>query len=389
MTSAPTTKSNALGYLASFGVVLVFVLGVWAGRFTAGYPIKRALAYWDLAANLGTMADNNDDHAVRTAAYLDPAAAQRDMYRYTWVMPNTPAPFLGTLTQEADINGVHVTGRGFRAPSDPVMPKPEGRIRIFVTGGSTAFSVGAPNEESTIAGFLQAALNESRSATSTIAYEVITFANPSWATTHERIAVQNVLQHFDPDLVISFSGTNDAVWSHLGRDTHFFRTHYGETWFQVADAASRLAGRGPLRDPVRVADAPVPVAQAVARLVDNVRVARFVLAQRGVPYLYALQPTLYAASHPTAREVGLRAKQDPSKVTYFAEMYPEISRQLEALEGDGLTFVDLSDVFADAGGEEMFLDAYHFGDRGNRHIARALARAVLQLKLRHRPASRG
>lgn len=380
--SSPPKTSNLLGYLASFGVVLVFVLGVWAGRFTAAYPIRRALAYWDLAKSLGTMADDNQDHEVRAAAYLDPAAARRDMHRYTWVMPNTPAPFFGTLTQEADINGVHVTGRGFRAPSDPVTPKPPGRVRVFITGGSTAFSVGAPTEEATIGGFLQAALNEARSASSTVAYEVITFANPSWASTHERIAVENVLQHLEPDLVISFSGTNDAVWSQLGRDTHFFRTHYEETWFAVSDAAARLAGRGPVRDPVPPAAGPAPVEAAVGRLLDNVRITHFVLSGRKVPYLYALQPTLYAASHPSAREQGLLAKQDPAKVEYFGRMYPEIARQLTGLQAPGFAFVDLSDVFADAPGEEMFLDAYHFGDRGNRHIARALAKAVLQLDLR-------
>ncbi len=375
-----SSKSDALGYLAVFGIVLVFIIGTVAGRFVTVYPLKRTLKYWDLAASLGTMADDNKDHAIRAAAYLDPDKALADMHSYTWVMRNTPAPFLGTLVAEGSANGVHVTRTGFRAPNDPEMPKPAGRIRVFVVGGSTAFSVGAPNDASTIAGFLETELNESRVASSTIAFEVFTYANPSWASTHERIAIENVLSHFDPDVVVSFSGTNDTVWAQMGRDAHMFRTHYEETWFRVADQAARASGRGPIPDPVLNREGPTPMDDALGKLEENVRIGHFVLQRQGIPYLYALQPTLYAASRLTAREKGLLSKQKADKLEYFKGMYPKIAGRLDGIQLglDGFTFVDLSDVFKLAEGQEVFLDAYHFGDRGNQLIARALAESLRQ-----------
>lgn len=377
---------NLIGYAASFGVVLVFVLGILAGRFVTVYPLKRILKYWDVAATLGGMADANQDHDIRAAAYLDPDKARADMHSYTWVMPNAPAPFLGTLTAEGERNGAHVTRTGFRAASDPAMPKPKGRVRVFVVGGSTAFSVGAPNEDSTIGGFLQTMLNEGRVASSTIAYEVFTYANPSWASTHERIAIENVLSHYDPDAVIAFSGTNDTVWAQLGRDPHMFRTHYEETWYQVEDQASRIAGRGPIPDPVLIREGGTPVAEALDKLEQNVRIAHFVLSGRKVPYIYALQPTLYSASRTTAREKGLLAAQKADKRSYFEDMYPQIMARLDGMQlgMDGFTFVDLSDVFAPAKDQEVFLDAYHFGDRGNQLIAAALAESLRQAGLTHR-----
>lgn len=380
---ANPSKSNVFGYLAAFGVVLVFVLGILAGRFVTVYPLKRALSYWDLAASLGTMADDNQDHEVRAAAYLDPEKARAEMHRYTWVMPNTPAPFLGTLTAEGERNGVHVTRTGFRAPTDPEMPKPEGRVRIFIVGGSTAFSVGAPDEASTIGGFLQAELNEGRVASSTVGYEVFTYANPSWASTHERIAIENVLSHFDPDVVISFSGTNDAVWAQMGRDLHMFRTHWEETWFSVADQAHRLAGRGPIPDPVLNREGSTPLPEALDKLEMNVRIAHFVLSERDVAYVYALQPTLYAASRRSAREQALFAAQNPDKVRFFEDMYPKIEGRFDEMQLglDGFTFLDLSNVFSPAKGQEVFLDAYHFGDRGNQLIAKALATGLRQAGL--------
>lgn len=380
MSSENSSKSNALGYFAVFGVVLVFIIGIVAGRFVTIYPLKRTLKHWDLAASLGTMADDNKDHALRAAAYLDPDKARTDMHTYTWVMRNTPAPFLGTLVAEGTAHGVHVTRTGFRSPNDPQMPKPKGRIRVFIVGGSTAFSVGAPDEASTIAGFLETTLNESRVASSTVAFEVFTYANPSWATTHERIAIENVLSHYDPDVVVSFSGTNDAVWAQLGRDAHMFRTHYEETWFRVADQAARASGRGAIPDPVLNRDGPTPIEDALDKLEQNVRIGHFVLERQGVPYLYALQPTLYTASRLTAREDSLLEKQNPKKLEYFKDLYPKIAYRLDEMQLglDGFTFVDLSDVFKDAKGQEVFLDAYHFGDRGNRLIAQALAKSLRQ-----------
>jgi len=61
---------------------------------------------------------------------------------------------------------------------------------------------------------------------------------------------------------------------------------------------------------------------------------------------------------------------------YFQQSYTVIRAAL-ARASRPLEVIDLSGVFdASPADEEIFLDSYHFGDRGNERIARALADAL-------------
>jgi hypothetical protein len=71
------------------------------------------------------------------------------------------------------------------------------------------------------------------------------------------------------------------------------------------------------------------------------------------------------------------AAKGPERATYFQDCYAAMERELPALEGRGLRFVDLAGLFdADGADQEIFLDSYHFGDRGNRRIAEELFAAI-------------
>lgn len=376
---APSPRiRTALGVLVSLGLLAAFGAGLVAGRLFTRAPLERPLADWDDALTLGRAADANGDRATLAAAYLDPERAAADMDRYAWVPMNAPAPFLGTTVAEGHDNGARVSRQGFRGHHDPAAPKPPGRLRVVLLGGSTAFSVGAPDDNRTIAGYLERALTKHGDV------EVLTYATPAWASTHERIAIENVLRHIEPDIVISLSGTNEAVWGGHGRDPHFFRTYYEEAFFRVLRGAGELTERA-VADPTQIrALGPVtPVEYAVDRLIENLEISTFVLAKEGATYLYALQPTLYAATNLTEREQRLLDGQWPLRHAYFDAIYPHIENRVAALAEThpNLEFVDLSDMFADGPKEELFLDGFHFGDRGNRRIAQALAETLEQRRL--------
>lgn len=378
MESATPRVRAALGGLVAFGLLAAFGAGTLAGRHLTLTRVTASLAAWDDALTLGRAADLDGARERLAPAYLDPARALSEMDDYVWVSPNAPAPFLGTTVAKRDDHRARVSRRGFRGPHDPTRMKPAGRTRIILLGGSTAFSVGAPDDAHTIGGYLERMLALHGDV------EVLTFATPAWASSHERVAIENVLRHLQPDVVISLSGTNDAVWGAAGRDPHFFRAYYEDAYFRVSAAVGELADKS-FVDPVTVRElGPVtPVELAVERLVENVEISSFVLAKESATYLYALQPTLFAATRLSAREEALLAAQQPTRHEYFDALYPHIAARVSALakEQRNLEFVDLSDMFAEEPEGEYFLDGFHFGDRGNERIAAALARTLEQRRL--------
>jgi hypothetical protein len=78
----------------------------------------------------------------------------------------------------------------------------------------------------------------------------------------------------------------------------------------------------------------------------------------------------------TAREQRFVESNEES--SYYAACYGQIRERLGALRDEGFHFADLSPVFDQhSADDEVFLDSYHFGDRGNQPIAAAIA-AVLE-----------
>ncbi len=81
----------------------------------------------------------------------------------------------------------------------------------------------APDQESTIAGYLSELLNNDPIKKPDLIYQVVTFANPAWSSTHERIAIENRVVEMAPDLVVSLSGINDVHWAYRGKDIMWFQ----------------------------------------------------------------------------------------------------------------------------------------------------------------------
>ena len=118
-----------------------------------------------------------------------------------------------------------------RSEEKLILPKPSNIHRIFITGGSTAFSSGAPSQDRTIAAYLNRLLSINLTPLTNINYEVFTMATPAWASTHERIMIENRLSDLEPDLVVSLSGNNDVHWEAKNRNVMWFRAYQDEFYF--------------------------------------------------------------------------------------------------------------------------------------------------------------
>lgn len=365
-------------------LVIVFLLLVvalvcgWSlgGRNRIRY-VRRAMLSRLSANTMGKLLRSEEERRSAARIYLDPVAAAQNMASYDWDVAVAPAPFLGGVPASW-LNADRPSTAPLLPPEAAVQgPKPPGAHRVFLTGGSVAFGSSAPGPEGTIGGFLAARL----AGESVGLCEVRVAACPAWSSTHERISVENILSEQEPDLVVSVSGNNDAHWAWNSRHILWHRFYAENGFFNVLDEAYHAVGLPGPADTVAALPCPPSVEEAARLLVKNVHLAHTALALAGCPYIFCLQPTLpVTGKQLTAREKGWLGRWHPAQIDYFRSFYALTRARLTALSGmlEGFGFVDLSGLFDEVGeDEDIFLDSYHFGDKGHLRIADALLPHVL------------
>lgn len=367
-----------MGPLLAASVVLAGAVGGLAGfmlgRSATMGELRVLIERSTRASTLGQLA--GDERAEFARAFHDPERAAREMDAYAWQVPNVPTPFVGSMPSPGTHGSATIGTDQFRGTGEIRMPKPAGTFRIFVTGGSTAFGVGAPSDADTVPGILQRLLDRETPAAAGRRYEVVNAGNPGWSSTHERILIEERLSELEPDLVVSLSGNNEAHWGFLGFDVLWFRTYYDHFYAELLRRLFVLAGE-PFEPPRRLkGDLPVAHELVLARLQKNLRLAAHALAPTGATYVFALQPNLAACAKPLSpRERRHLAAEllGPGCAAYFARCYDLFRGALPQLDLPGFAYVDLTGAFdGRSAEEEIFLDSYHFGDRGNELLAERL-----------------
>lgn len=356
--------------LPSLVLCALVALGYWAGLYTLAGRFDKVIRWVEQGETLaGVLAvtplkDEQRNHYAR--AYTSSAL---DIGSISWSVPNQPTPFVGTAPSPGQHQNAHINSWQMRNSEELQMPKPEGVYRIFLTGGSTAYGSGAPSQEQTIGSLLNDLLNKNLSKLG-LRYEVFTFANPAWASTQERIAIENYLSELQPDLVISLSGNNDVFWADAGRNVLWFSAFSDDYFKTLANTGLKTAGRKELQDlpQARPLPQPVPVQTVAYRLEKNVRLGAHAL--QGVDWVFFLQPTLSVSK----KSLSSREKDFLSNSKeYYVHCYQAIAASLSGVSLKNFKFIDLSGVFDRYGAEDdMFLDQFHFGDKGNAVIAQAI-----------------
>ena len=378
-------KSLVYGFVLTLLLAVPALLGFAAGSFAGGQRFVGYIEHVEHSATLAGVLHSAPLSEVQRNGY---ERAYEDVAGRTipdiasnisWSVPNVPTPFVGSAPQPGEHANATINRLQMRDAREPALPRPEGVFRIFLTGGSTAFGSGAPAQESTIGALLEQRLQQHNDA---VRYEVFTFANPAWSSTHERIAIENYLSELAPDLVVSLSGNNDVFWGHAGRNVLWQQIFADEYFWRLVSTALESGGREPLTALAAVVPpgeppAPLPVATVAARLGKNARLAAHALALDGTPWVFFLQPTLALTNKSlTLRERAFLDDNRFSDPEYYRAGYAAIDEQLRALDAGNFRFVSLTGVF-DARSDDIFIDSFHFGDKGNALIAEAMADAQL------------
>lgn len=327
----------------------------------------------------------------------------------------------------------YANNAGFREPRDIPMAKPKDEFRVFLTGGSAAFGMGAIGEAAsamdyygleyreTISHMMEMILN----STAPMPGKTIRVYNTAvWGYAYQHVLMRYVtkLRDYNPDLVISLDGANEIpIVSKLTEDWNYFKEgqfhnilhemfsynaaglssymtlwmknnsylmtyfwwgkdlfqelnkdlyqHKGTTEQYKPDASNNLS----VEEKSQLADRNI---STVVRVVENYHAA---LQNDGVPHIIALQPWFYLSKKP---------KHDKEKILdslggyrqYYGvpsdrmyQLFLEKARQ--SAEKSGYFLVDFSDYFDDVS-EWVFTDWCHLTSGANYLIAKELSNLV-------------
>jgi hypothetical protein len=369
-----------LAIMAAGFLLIVAAMSFYAGKLYTNRNTNALLDnYHNLLLFTPIIQFSNLKAADILPAYETPVRAA-DLDTFCYDIPKVPTPFVGSAPWPGRFGNATINSQQFRYDRDIEVPKPEGVYRIFLTGGSVAFGGGAPSNSTTISGFLEQILNDSLSATLGKNIEVVNAACPAWASTQERIWIEQRLSEMQPDLIISFSGNNDVHWGSAGADLSFFRTYWDHFLNKVIDNTYSTNGRASYPEIVATGTQPTASALVARQVAKNVFLVNALATHQGFRYVYILQPNLPTTGKGLSPQEEARlAEWDKARIQYFRDCYAAINESMSSLRVPGFQYIDGRAIFDQLpAGTPILYDAYHYGDRGNRIVAEAIAKEIIE-----------
>ena len=269
-------------------------------------------------------------------------------------------------------------------------PKPAGRLRVVVMGGSVAWGLGSTADERTVAGWLQAELRQRLPGRD---LEVVNAGQPGFVSGQELLLFHRAVAALSPDLVLLFDGYNDVEAdltnpvSDWPQNAAQLRTRYedflrsgrlGADLFRLfqesrlLELAQRRLRALPSARPWTPTVAPAATAGSYAR--NAAALARLAAP---APVWVALQPVVATTGKPLApEEQRLLARREQAVAGYTERVRACYRGMAGAAAAAGLRVIPLESAL----GREpvlLFADECHFGDEAARRAAQAVAQAWL------------
>jgi len=360
----------------SVGIMLfIALLGFYAGKLYTNRANATLIRDINNLMPLTPILNNSQVRPEEVLGVYEAKVEVSALDTFCFDIPKVPTPFVVSAPRPGWFGNAYINHQQFRYGREIVLPKPAEVYRIFLTGGSVAFGGGAPGNGTTISGFLEKILNDSLSATLHKKIEVVNAACPAWCSTQERIWIENYLADMQPDMIISFSGNNDVHWSKSGNNTLFFRSYWDHFLNMVAQNVYSATGNGNYPEILSAGNTRIAPSKVSERLSRNILLSSTVANAQKFRYVFVLQPNLLSTNREmTPYETAWLAKWDIKDRDYFRECYAAFRQMLAGADHQNFLFIDQSALFDQVPKEkQVFFDAYHFGDRGNRLVAEDLA----------------
>jgi len=328
----------------------------------------------------------------------------------------------------------YANNAGFREPRNLAKEKPQDEFRIFLTGGSTTFGMGAIGEASTAMGYYGIEYRETIShmmemilnATAPVPGKTIRVYNAGvWGYSYQHLLMRYLtkLRQYNPDMVISLDGANELpIISKLTPDWNYFdegqfheilkgmyaystpglqsyltlwlkNNSYlvsylwsGRDLFQELNKEVHVhKGAGDNRDMASPGSQPSVEEKsrlvdrniaAVVKVVENYHSA---LQNDGVHHIFALQPWFYSSKKTHHEKEKILEKLEGYRFYYEApsdKMYKLLTNKMEqSATSQGYFLVDFSEYFDDVS-EWVFTDWCHLTAGANYLLAKELSNLV-------------
>ena len=303
--------------------------------------------------------------------------------------------------------GWYTNNAHFRYNETLLEHKPKDEIRIFITGGSTAWGAGVKQDQ-TFAHILEVRLNKFLDHKKKV--KVIIAAAGAWASSQERVFIFSYIKEFKPDIIIMFSGWNDIYHAYTGKDYNKEQDYlrYKEIIHPNSLKQDRFLRIAPPEyrkynskfyylcsilyykysinkeyiinvinsihlNPIKIKD----------NTLENIDVINYLSKKHDFKLVYCLQPSIYTTEKPLSLwEKNIRANIRHSHIgfpEYNIKNYEMLksSLQLDALEKDYL-FIEGDNAIKHEK-RSVFTDYIHLGDRGNKLIANYLYNVIIRL----------
>ncbi len=334
----------------------------------------------------------------------------------------------GECDKEGNITA-EFNSHGFRSPEFPLpgSKKPD-EIRLIITGGSASISWNI-GEKCTLDSLLKAAVQAAFPDNQVTVYNL---GSGAWKSFQELLAVQLHGLELQPDLVIHFSGFNDAFHAYsmpinnaytngmiqlaYNRYVNWIKGSAGEflSNYRIGTAIKTLISRSPVifDRPVGTApDAPELAVEAkigslatkmhlpldlekiaartdfdpynqrnVDNYIKNERLLAVSLETVDARLLSVLQPTLYLKEPLSKKEIEMMNSGYAPTVNFTVLGYLRLREKLAELSRDNanVDYMDMSTAF-NGDPASRFADNVHFYHDGYRIIADKLAPEVIRL----------
>jgi hypothetical protein len=352
-----------------------------------------------------------------------------------WYLPNLRQDLAKRRRWATDRHGFVLNDPDDPAQAQRDLEQPKRRTRIFVFGGST--SLGS-RSQTTVAAFLEEALNRQDPGR----FECVMGGMSGWSSVNELMLVATKVMYLQPDLLVTFDGTNDAIHSVFARqyerNIHPRGVELGAFVDQeVHRTSSRVlkVNAYPLFDAIGMFYTPRAILRPLERFgfrwpsltserqrilervfgyrhpglefhpeavevyLQNLESIGAIAATRGVRTVHVLQPTLAvellrrgAAARPeewaVMRQVGVRLdefqlqRMAAAFGRFFAQARAGFLARRAGTQGGREAWLDYTDFFRDDDLAEVYYDYVHYTDERTRQLAESIARDVRKMLAR-------
>ena len=322
------------------------------------------------------------------------------VYRLEFVQYST---FLGYVPKKnSSGTGYHINRYHLRYDDFPE-EKEANEIRIFVTGGSAAWGKGV-SQSDTYAYVLEKSL---RAQYPKLKIRVIIAAVGAHVSTQERIFFENIVLPLNPDILMMFSGWNDAYFGYRGTNIMHEHDFWGIKKILQGKIKRMPIEKGDINyfvDPPHYKDYDSKILlfidkflykkkfpnkaamqKAISKisikpervynsLMHNVHIIKTLCDSIGSKFIFYLQPALYATEKNKLSKWEKANKKTADQLSvgfadYTYKIY-QMYRKLIPVDAlnNGYIFADGDDAIKFEE-KTVFNDEVHFDDRGNRLLA--------------------